>query len=257
MTDIFYTIDHVLLFVDYNYPEKHKHWAKHLIISLGKEFKCIIEDKEIICRGIIIGSNVMHTIESYDNEMLVYLFDETTDMSKEIEDKYLQNNNYYTLNVEKLKEIKRVWINEILSLKDIMKIKQKYYDVYEKILNICNLNIKKPHIKDERVKKVLKLLQEKEEITEGIIRELADKVFLSQSRLSHLFKEETQTSLSSFLVIMKIGKAYEYILNGENITDASIKAGFNSPSHFATTNKNMFGISANEIRKDVRVIPID
>lgn len=256
MTEIFCAMDHVLLLADYNEPEKHKHWAKHLLISLGGEINCFIQDEKITCKGIIIASNVFHTIESNGNDVLVYLFDETTDIAKEIEEKYLKDISYYTLNLNTVQEIKKIWNENMSKRKNNKQIQKNYYSVYEKILRECKLDTKKPYIKDKRIKKVVLLLQHREEITEGIIGELAEKVFLSQSRLSHLFKEETKISLSSFLVIMKIAKAYEYILAGESITEASIKAGFNSPSHFATTNKNMFGISANEFRKDVRVIQI-
>ncbi|GAA0076790.1 helix-turn-helix domain-containing protein [Clostridium sp. CTA-5] len=256
MTEIFYSMDHVLLLADYNDPERHKHLAKHLLISLGDEITCLVEDEQVTCKGIIISSNVFHTIENNDNDILVYLFDETTDIAKEIEEKYLQDSFYYTLNSSIVQEIKMIWQKDMSKRKNNKEIQKNYYSIYQKILRVCNLDTSKPYVTDERVKKVLFLLEDMEEITEGITDYLAKKVFLSKSRLSHLFKEETRISLSSFLVIMKIAKTYEYILLGESITEASIKAGFNSPSHFATTNKNMFGISASEFRKDVKVIKI-
>lgn len=256
MTEIFYSMDHVLLVADYNDPDKHKHWAKHLLISLGGEMKCFVEDEEINCRGIIISSNVFHTIENNGNDVLVYLFDETTDIAKEIDEKYLKGKFYHSLPVNTVQEIKKIWNENMVNRTDGNFIESKYFNTYERVLKACKLDTEKPYITDKRIKQVLLLLQKREEITEGIIEEVAEKVFLSKSRLSHLFKEETKISLSSFLVIMKIAKAYEYILTGENITEASIKAGFHSPSHFATTNKNMFGISANELRKDVTVVQI-
>lgn len=256
MTEVFYGLDHVLLLDDYSDPKKHKHLAKHLLISLSGEINCLIEDKNILCKGIIIGSNVFHTIKSNGNDILVYLFDETTDIAKEIEEKYLKNNFYHTLELDTIEEIKRFWNENMRDREDIKKAKKNYSITYKKILKACNLNKNKFYIKDIRIKKVLKLLKDREEITDTIIDDLAKSVFLSKSRLSHLFKEETNISLNSFIVITKIVKTYDYMLEGKNITDASIKAGFYSPSHFATTNKNMFGISANEIRKDIRVIEI-
>lgn len=257
MTEIFCAMDHVLLLVDYNDPDRHKHWAKHLLITLGTEINCFIDDSKVTCHGIIINSNIIHTIESSENNVLVYLFDETTDIAKEIEKKYLKGVSYYTLKLDVVQEIKEIWHKNMRNTENNMNIQKNYFNTYEQILRICNLDIKKPYIKDDRIKKILCLLKNKEEITEGIIDELAESVFLSKSRLSHLFKEETKISLNSFLVIKKIAKTYEYILAGKNITEAAIKAGFYSASHFATTNKNMFGISANEFRKDVKVISFE
>lgn len=257
MTDIFCAIDHVLLVDDYNDPQKHTHWAKHILISLIGKMNCIIEDEEFECYGIIISSNVFHTIKS-QGQVLVYLFDETTDISKKIEEKYLNNFLYKFIQMSDVQKIKRTWNEYMLNIKDSNKLREIYLKTYEEILNILNLNlnINKSYIEDDRIKKVLSFLKDKEEINEGIMEELAKEVFLSKSRLSHLFKEETNISLNSFLVIMKIAKTYKYVLEGKNITEASIKAGFNSPSHFATTNKNMFGITTNELKNNIRVIQI-
>lgn len=255
MTDIFGAIDHILLVDDYNDPQKHRHWAKHILISLSGKMNCIIEDEEVECDGIMISSNVFHTIKS-QGQVLVYLFDETTDISKKIEEKYLNDFLYKFIQMSDVQKIKRTWNENMLNIQDSNKVREIYLKTHEEILNILNLNINKSYIEDDRIKKVLSLLKDKEEINECIIEELAKKVFLSKSRLSHLFKEETNISLNSFLVIMKIAKTYKYVLEGKNITEASIKAGFNSPSHFATTNKNMFGITTNELKNNIRVIQI-
>lgn len=256
MTEIFCGIDHVLLLADYNEPDKHKHWSKHLIINFEEDMRCFIEDEEVVCKGIFIDANILHTIETKSNHILVYLFDETTDVANEIKEKYLENKTYYVLKQEVIDGIKIIWNENMANRKDDKDIERKYSKTYENIIEACKLDTKRPFIKDERIYKVLDIIEKKEEISEGIIGELAENVFLSQSRLSHLFKEETKISLSSFLVIMKISKTYGYILEGKSITEAAVMAGFNSPSHFATTNKNMFGISAYEIKKDVKIIKI-
>jgi len=253
MTDIFYAIDHVLLVDDYNDPQKHRHWAKHILISLSGKMNCIIEDEKVECEGIMLSSNVFHTTET-QGQVLVYLFDETTDTAKEIEEKYLKDSLWKVIKLCDVQKIKRIWNDNMSNLNDYNKVRDVYLNIHKEILKVLNLDANKSYIEDNRIKKVLSLLQNKEEINEGIIEEMAKKVFLSKSRLSHLFKEETNITLNSFLVIMKIIKTYKYILEGRNITEASIQAGFNSPSHFATTNKNMFGITTNKLKNNIRVI---
>ncbi|NQX46577.1 helix-turn-helix transcriptional regulator [Paenibacillus tritici] len=54
---------------------------------------------------------------------------------------------------------------------------------------------------------------------------------LSNSRLSHLFKENTGISLSGYMVLHKLQKATYLIFEGLSITDAAMAAGFDSPSH--------------------------
>jgi AraC-like DNA-binding protein len=51
-------------------------------------------------------------------------------------------------------------------------------------------------------------------------------------------------------------KAYTYIASGDNITDASIKAGFSSSSHFANVCKRMFGITFTAFLKVTEPIKI-
>ena len=41
-----------------------------------------------------------------------------------------------------------------------------------------------------------------------------------------------------------------YLLENDDITDAALKSGFDSPSHFAYTSKKLTGMSAKNIRKD-------
>ena len=47
----------------------------------------------------------------------------------------------------------------------------------------------------------------------------------------------------------KMRKGYIHFQKYGNITEASMRAGFDSPSHFAATCKRMFGISFSEFVK--------
>jgi len=255
MTDIYCVIDHILVTADYSDPKIHRHWAKHLFISLSGPMNCIIEDQKVECEGIMLSSNVFHTIES-QGTVLVYLFDETTDVAKKMEETYLKDSQYKVINLSEVQKIKKNWNESMSNLNNFKNVRDIYLITHKKILKVIKLDNNKSYINDDRIKKALLLLRNREEISDGIIEELAKMAFLSQSRFSHLFKEQTNISLNSFLVIMKIVKAYKYILDGKSITEASVQAGFNSPSHFATTNKSMFGINTSELKKSARIIQI-
>lgn len=43
------------------------------------------------------------------------------------------------------------------------------------------------------------------------------------------------------------------IAEGASITEASLEAGFSTPSHFATVNKKMFSITARDLCGDYRL----
>lgn len=80
---------------------------------------------------------------------------------------------------------------------------------------------------------------------------VANHIFLSEGRFSHIFKEQVGMTFSTYLIYQRIMKTYTEIINGKSITEASIEAGFSSSTHFAETNKRSFGLSASTIKKDL------
>ena len=81
--------------------------------------------------------------------------------------------------------------------------------------------------------------------------DVANYVFLSEGRFSHLFRKQVGMSFSAYLVYQRIVETYTAIIKGKSITEASIEAGFSSSAHFAQTNKRLFGLSASTITKDL------
>lgn len=88
----------------------------------------------------------------------------------------------------------------------------------------------------------------KEHLNDDVtVRDAAEFVCLSESRFSHLFREETGVAFSGYLLMQKMFYAYMQIAEGRSITEAAVAAGFSTPSHFATVNKKMFGITARDL----------
>lgn len=50
--------------------------------------------------------------------------------------------------------------------------------------------------------------------------------------------------LKSYIQFHQMQTAFLALLNGKNITEAAMLAGFDSPSHFATVTKKMMGMPA-------------
>lgn len=107
-------------------------------------------------------------------------------------------------------------------------------------------------ITDERIIHAMRFAKEhlQDEVTAG---EAAEAACLSESRFSHLFREQAGIAFSSWLVYRKLFDTYIKIAEGASITDASLAAGFSTPSHFATTNKRMFGITASDLTGGYRL----
>ena len=85
----------------------------------------------------------------------------------------------------------------------------------------------------------------------GVMDELASRECLSKSRLSHLFTQEMGISLHRYLAFCKMAKASASIAGGASLTDAAIRAGFDSSSHLSATMRRMFGISLTDVMRSM------
>ena len=88
------------------------------------------------------------------------------------------------------------------------------------------------------------------------VKYIAKEMSISESRLSHLFKEETGIPLKSYIVLHKLQRVYQRIFDGARFTNAAIESGFDSSSHFAFNNKKMTGMAARDIIADSRFLKV-
>ncbi len=66
---------------------------------------------------------------------------------------------------------------------------------------------------------------------------------LSESRISHVFKNEVGTSLKKYLVWSKLKRTFELVINGKmNMFEASLESGFYDQAHLSKAFKQMFGV---------------
>ncbi|GMQ59933.1 helix-turn-helix transcriptional regulator [Vallitalea sediminicola] len=237
ISSIHYLKDHILLFAEKT-PNKHKHFAKHLIFGVDGNLECAIGDKKVICKGICIESNIVHTVLTQNTKRIILLIDETSEIARSISYKFLKGQEYQIIDEEIVKQVSTYYYE----CKDTEELD-------EKILSICDIQNSPQMTYDDRVIKVIDEIYKTESIHKDIFDKLSSIACLSQSRLSHLFREQVKISLASFLVMAKMHKTYNYYMRGENLTIASIHAGFDSSSHFSATCKKMFGLSFSNYKR--------
>jgi AraC-like DNA-binding protein len=234
--------DPMMILADYKNPERHKHLASHIIISLGGEMKWQIENENIKCRGICINSNVVHTGTIGEDGSIVFLFTEISSYAASIKEKYLHGNPYVVLNDCVVDIMIKEYVNHCKDKEALDTI----------LLQACGIYNTDNHRYEERIEKLLFYINRLETIEHSIVEDLSKIVYLSKSRLSHLFREQTGMTLHSYLAFEKLRKTYKYFCEGRNITEACMLAGFNSSSHCASTCKRMFGISLRDVYKTIK-----
>ena len=82
MTEIYLAENHLLLKTGYGNPEMHSHSACHVLVGLQGDMRVITEKETVMCRGAILPSGMVHTVESFGEPLLVFLFDVTSTVSE-------------------------------------------------------------------------------------------------------------------------------------------------------------------------------
>ncbi len=103
---------------------------------------------------------------------------------------------------------------------------------------------------DARVEEVLWRLNNEPDGEGADLEALAAAVCLSPTRLAHLFKEQTGTSVRRYRTWARISKAALMLGHSRNLTEVAMAAGFTDLSHLSRSFREMIGISPSRILYD-------
>ena len=113
---------------------------------------------------------------------------------------------------------------------------------WEAIINYLSNTSFKPNY-DLRVMKCLALLDSGDLAYHSMLSILQDHVHLSESRLSHLFKENIGVSIKKYLVWSRLKLAIDAVLyHGDSLSSAAHRSGFFDQAHLSKAFKEMLGI---------------
>ncbi len=235
---------HLLILSDKIDADEHGHTFLQLTISLEDELEIEVEGQVVGCSGILIDSNVVHRLQGTGRPLLLLLMDRTSDMAASFK-RYIGERKYAVLPTETVRTMSELVQSEYLHVKDT----DSYIAFLEQLTALMGVERTKTAITDSRIREFIQLVKDCTD-SEHSVSLYARKLSLSNSRLSHLFKENTGISLSGYMLLHKLQKASYLIFQGLSITDAAMTAGFDSPSHLAATSKRLLGMNAKDIRKD-------
>lgn len=224
--------------------DSHKHWMLQLFISSEEALNIEIEEESVTGKAILVNIDTSHTFSTKGEHHFTLLIDPTTELGRIARARFINNKAFYTFPYDEAVKMQKDFSNAL-----------KRNDDYTLVAFVQNLihQLTTDYVPrvDERIIEVLSQLDccvHEDEQRKS--KHLADIAYLSESRLAHLFKEETGIPLKSYLVLHKLHGAYDAIFRGESITTSAMKAGFDTPSHLAATNKKMTGMSVTNIMKD-------
>lgn len=237
MTRLYESRSHMLICAGYADPGAHCHKAAHMILSPNQNMTVSSGSLTVSCRGVLIPSGLIHSVDTHEDRALVFLFDSTTRAAAKIRE------------LQPLPEAQCDGICRAFSEFEKDGSTGAYLRFEQQALRMPGLD-PSCNVTDERV--LAAMAQIRSRLREPLsCREVADSVFLSQSRFSHLFRQQAGMSFSAYVVYQRLLHVYRRILSGASITEAALEAGFSSSSHFADVNRRVFGLSASHITKDL------
>jgi AraC-like DNA-binding protein len=103
-----------------------------------------------------------------------------------------------------------------------------------------------PDDMDERIREALHIMRAHPD-RQLSAADVASKVHLSTSRFLHLFSTHARTSFRRYRLWTRMIHMAAAVSAGQNLTTASVEAGFASPSHFSDSFHQMFGLAASTV----------
>jgi len=182
----------------YDKTEMHKHALLHLIISkkpVRVETRNVIEEGRLV----FIGQDVPHKVALRTRDTLLFLIDPSSAIADAISNKYLKGQPSAVLHPD-------------CQLSITGKSERDVVDLAKQILTDLGIYSEIPQRMDVRIKRILGKMDEREFLLKNV-DELAREACLSNSRLSHLFKQETNMRLKNCILMHKLKMVYLDVQN--------------------------------------------
>ena len=237
MSSLIFQSSYIVIIPSYYKTDIHKHPFLHLFA--GKKSCRITVGKENIWGNIILlDSSVRHAVEVGNNCTFFLLIDPTSIIAEQIREQYIKGGSYCNVSdeiAEISEDIHNLPENEIIR-------------IVENMFLAMGISTGKNNVRDERIELIISKVISGEWLSYSV-KQIAEKVFLSESRLTHLFKEEAGISLKSYILIRRMEYAYRLVSTGGKITWAAQESGFSSSAHLAYTCKKLTGVSITDVLK--------
>lgn len=213
--------------------EIHSHITWTLCICMDGDFTLHFKEEiQKVNGAILVPPKWKHKIES-KNSLFLFIFFEK--YSNYFSKKYDCNTISY-INDPITKEIKSN-LNPTIGI-NLTNLKTILYRYVENL----KISIAEPIILDPRVESIIESISANRSTKDIPIKKLASKLKLSESRISHLFKENMGIPISSYRIWVKIKRLATSLESGKDLTFSAQEAGFFDSSHLNRVFKNYFGI---------------
>lgn len=244
--------DHVSFLTNKVDADNHSHNYIQITLGLEEDVAISVEGVAYQASGFILHSNIIHELQGNGQWQWYMLVNPESVFGEHLKRTYLQHSDIYFPSSIQIKELQHLAIAKLFSIQS----PDEYNSVWcacKHILNFPDNNLQS--VQDERLHSIMQAI-ETIPAHQLSVKTLSKELFLSESRLSHLFKNMAGISLASYLVHHKLETAFHAIFAGKSMTEAAMDAGFNSSSHFSKTVRDKLGMTARAIVQHSRYLKV-
>ena len=229
MFKLFFEKTYVIVVPSFKDTLVHRHNMLHVFFGNGN-LSVNVDGKDVCGNVIILENDIEH--KAPDGEIAFFLFvDPTSHFAEVLREKFLKGEPVAAFNLADARFDKAALTEE--------SIKKNVFDFAGEV-QLSKLNL------DERILQILNDIDSFKHLGSRV-SELADKYSYSESYLTHLFKNETGIALKSYLLMRQFEYVWREVMKGRSLTEASLDAGFSSPSHFSDVCRKLTGISVTKV----------
>ncbi len=214
----------------------HQHHAIQICIALKGSFRLKNHEENdwLTCELAIIDSNVSHQIDGSGVCLLLIYLDPEQRLSRAVRKKMANERIFLLPSSNEIRPI-------LKQLKLNTNEKTNLLSIVEKVLASLLPNEKLERSIDPRIEKVISTIKSMAGTPLAAI-ELAQIVGLSESRLAHLFNEQTGIPIRRYILWVRLQKAIVEMIKTNSLTEVAHASGFADSAHFTRTFRRMFGI---------------
>ncbi|MDR0217557.1 MAG: AraC family transcriptional regulator [Enterobacteriaceae bacterium] len=221
----------------------HQHPCIQLSLSLHRHELLTLstQNETYSAYGFLIRSNIQHKIDS-SNTCSIILLIEPIDEHYHLFRHLTEKQDIILLNHENITAVTDYLVKSFLcnNKPDTLTI----YLLLSQYLS-CHCQF------DQRILKAVSFI---ETLSEKRIssRQVADKIYLSESRFLHLFREQVGINFRAYLLWLRLNDAIEEIQMTDSLTSLANNCGFSDTAHFSRTCKMAYGIRPSDIKNIIQ-----
>lgn len=227
----------------------HRHHALQIGIGLNQPFSLTIDDCPLECCLAIIAPDKVHRLVGREDWQAIILLDPETEAARQLAARHLADREFVLLGQSLPPDV----------MDRLRRFPSQPGDCQE-ALQLCNLTLsaltdQKPPTREyhEKIQYLIDYLNDLP-VKKISLREIADQVFLSESRIVHLFKEQVGIPIRRYLLWLRLMEAVSVVFQGQSFTTAAHQAGFADSAHLSRTFRDMFGLTLSDLFKNSQFV---